>query len=79
MKLILYVFKSLAKKNKKTLQMSHYASAKPQELASRKYMPEKKTFKALWKVRYHENFTILLGLYFENKTHNVSTEKPYCF
>ncbi|OPJ68543.1 hypothetical protein AV530_006163 [Patagioenas fasciata monilis] len=29
--------------------MPDYAAAKPQELASRKYTPEKKTFKALWK------------------------------
>lgn len=59
--------------------MPDYAYAKPQELPSRKYMPEKKTFKALWKVSYCESFTILLGLCFENKTHNVNTEKPYCF
>lgn len=77
--LILYVFKSLAKKNQKASQMLDYAFAKPQEVASRKYAPEKKTFKALWKVSYRESFTILVGLSFENKTHNVNTEKPYCF
>lgn len=69
--LILYVFKSSAKKNQKASQMLDCASAKPQEVASRKYTPEKKTFKALWKVSYRERFTILLGLSFENKTHNV--------
>lgn len=77
--LILYVFKSSAKKNQKASQMLDCASAKPQEVASRKYMPEKKTFKALWKVSYRERFTILLGLSFENKTHNVNTEKPFAF
>lgn len=77
--LILYVFKSSAKKNQTASQILDCASAKPQAVASRKYMPEKKTFKALWKVSYCERFTILLGLSFENKAHNVNIEKPYCF
>lgn len=77
--LILYVFKSSAKKNQKASQMLDCASAKPQEVASSKYTLEKKTFKALWKVSYRERFTIPLGFSFENKTHNVNTGKPCCF
>lgn len=57
--------------------MPDYASAKPQEFDSRKYTSEQKTFKALWQVSYRQSFTILLGLCFENKTHNVSTEKQF--
>lgn len=57
--------------------MPNYASAKPQEFDSRKYTSEQKTFKALWKVSYRQSFTILLGLCFENKTHNVSTENQF--
>lgn len=59
--------------------MPGYASAKPQELASRKCMPEKRIFKALWKVGYSESFTVLSGILFKNKTLNVNTEKSYCF
>lgn len=59
--------------------MLDYASAKPQELASRKYTPEKKTFKALWKVSYRESFTILLGLSFKTKLIKSVLKSPIAF